>query len=301
MHLHSESTSPNRLCHVEDGRYNLILSAQVSSCESKPYPSLKNTARPHCLGGWKQKSNDHCCPFLNPLARAIMVLPESAYSEPKVWTQLPSSRYKDRLQNNNGGQATSTSLFYHAFGMQAYVYEATEYREGRILSRVRHNQERLRCPECSSRRVIRRGCVEREFCSVPTGGKAVVMSLGVQRVLCLNCGVVQQVRPGSAEARRCYTRWFERYVLTLSRRMTILDVSRHLGVSWDIVKEIQNRYLTWCFGQPRLKDIYYLAIDEIAVRKGHQYLTVVLDLNSGAPYFLETARERRASFPFGAV
>ena len=27
----------------------------------------------------------------------------------------------------------STSLLYHAFGMRGYVYEATEYRKGRIV------------------------------------------------------------------------------------------------------------------------------------------------------------------------
>ena len=59
---------------------------------------------------------------------------------------------------------------------------------------------------------------------MPIGGKLVVIHLGVQRVLCLECGVLRQVHLGFAEARRCYTRLFERYVLALSQRMTILDV-----------------------------------------------------------------------------
>lgn len=192
----------------------------------------------------------------------------------------------------------STSLLYHAFGVRGYIYKATEYREGRILFRVRHNHKRLRCPECNSRRVVRRGCVEREFRSVPIGGKPVVIRLGVQRVLCLQCGVLRQVHLGFAEARRCYTRSFERYVLALSQRMTILDVSRHLGVSWDIVKEIQKRYLTRRFSRPRLKDVRYLAIDEIAIRKGHKYLTVVLDMESGAVVFVGDGKGAESLLPF---
>lgn len=192
----------------------------------------------------------------------------------------------------------STSLLYHAFGVRGYIYKATEYREGRILFRIRHNHKRLRCPECNSRRVIRRGCVEREFRSVPIGGKPVVIRLGVQRVLCLQCGVLRQVHLGFAEARRCYTRSFERYVLALSQRMTILDVSRHLGVSWDIVKEIQKRYLTRRFSRPRLKDVRYLAIDEIAIRKGHKYLTVVLDMESGAVVFVGDGKGAESLLPF---
>jgi len=116
--------------------------------------------------------------------------------------------------------------------------------------------------------------------------------------LCLECGVLRQVHLGFAEARRCYTRTFERYVLTLSQRMTILDVSRHLGVSWDIVKEIQKRYLTRRFSRPRLKDVRYLAIDEIAIRKGHKYLTVVLDLKSGAVVFVGDGKGAESLVPF---
>lgn len=94
----------------------------------------------------------------------------------------------------------STSLLYPAFGMRGYVYEATEYREGGILFRVRHNHKRLRCPECNSRRLIRRGCVEREFRSVPIGGKSVTIRLGMQRVLCPKCGVLRQVHLGLADS-----------------------------------------------------------------------------------------------------
>ncbi len=192
----------------------------------------------------------------------------------------------------------STSLLYHAFGVRGYIYQATEYRQGRILFRIRHNHKRLRCPECNSRRVVRRGCIEREFRSVPIGGKPVVIRLGVQRVLCLECGVLRQVHLGFAKARHSYSRSFERYVLGLSQRMTILDVSRHLQVSWDIIKQIEKRYLTRRFGQPRLKDVSYLAIDEIAVRKGHKYLTVVLDMKSGAVVFVGDGKGAESLLPF---
>lgn len=79
---------------------------------------------------------------------------------------------------------------------------------------------------------------------------------------------------------------FERYVLGLSKHMTILDVARHLSVSWDTIKDIQKRYLKKKFSRPPLKDLRHMAIDEIAVKKGHRYLTVVLDLESGAVIFV---------------
>jgi transposase len=80
--------------------------------------------------------------------------------------------------------------------------------------------------------------------------------------------------------------------------MTILDVARHLDVSWDVVKDIQKRYLKKKFSHPRLKDIRWIAIDEIAVKKGHKYLTVVLDLESGAVVFVGDGKGTEALLPF---
>jgi transposase len=64
--------------------------------------------------------------------------------------------------------------------------------------------------------------------------------------------------------------------------MTIKDVAIHLNTSWDIVKDIQKRYLVKRFKSPRLKHLRTIAIDEISIGKGHRYLTVVLDLSTGA-------------------
>jgi transposase len=80
--------------------------------------------------------------------------------------------------------------------------------------------------------------------------------------------------------------------------MTILDVARHLSVSWDTIKDIQKRYLKKRFARPSLKDLRHMAIDEIAVKKGHRYLTVVLDLESGAVIFVGEGKGAEALEPF---
>ena len=80
--------------------------------------------------------------------------------------------------------------------------------------------------------------------------------------------------------------------------MTILTVAMHLGVSWDVIKGIQKRDLVKRFSRPRLKHLRMIAIDEIAVRKGHKYLTVVMDLNSGAVVFVGDGKGAEALEPF---
>jgi transposase len=80
--------------------------------------------------------------------------------------------------------------------------------------------------------------------------------------------------------------------------MTIQDVARHLGISWDVVKEIQKRDLTRRFSHVSLKNVRRIAIDEIAVLKGHRYLTVVLDMDTGAVIFVGDGKGGDALDPF---
>jgi transposase len=124
------------------------------------------------------------------------------------------------------------------------------------------------------------------------------VAFAVPRVECQACGLVRQVDISFADPRRSYTRSFERYVLELSWRMTFRDVARHLNVGWDLIKDIQKRDLLRRYAKPKLKHLRYIAIDEIAVAKGHQYLTVVMDLESGAVVFVGDGKGADALMPF---
>jgi transposase len=192
----------------------------------------------------------------------------------------------------------STSLLYHAFSIRGYEYVRTEYHQGEVIFTIRQERKTLRCEACGSRDVRPRGRVERRFQSLPIGSRLTVIRFAIPRIACQACGVVRQVKIDFADPRRTYTKAFERYALELSRGMTILDVARHLGVSWDIVKDIQKRDLSHRYARPKLKHLRQIAIDEIAVAKGHRYLTVVLDLESGAVVFVGDGKGGDALKPF---
>src|SRR3954462_11802573 len=133
---------------------------------------------------------------------------------------------------------------------------------------------------------------------MPIGPRATFVVLPIPRVECRACGVVRQVKVPFADVRRSYTKAFERYALELGRRMTIRDVAAHLDVSWDLIKEIQKRDLSRRYAKPKLKHLRHIAIDEIAVAKGHRYLTVVLDLDSGTVVFVGDGKGADALKPF---
>jgi transposase len=192
----------------------------------------------------------------------------------------------------------STSLLYHAFGIRGYQYTRTDYQGGQVIFSIHQEPQTCRCSACGSREVRHRGHVERRFRTVPIGGKTTIVALPIPRVECPNCGLVRQVAVPFADPRGTYTRAFERYALELSRSMTIRDVARHLGVGWDTIKEIVKRDLSRRFAKPKLKHLRRIAIDEIAVAKGHRYLTVVMDLESGAVVFVGDGKGADALKPF---
>jgi transposase len=192
----------------------------------------------------------------------------------------------------------STSLLYHGWGIIGYHYRSQRFEGGQVFFRIDKPREHWRCSCCGSDEVWSQGTTARTFRTLPIGGKPVLLEFHVPRLFCQACGVVRQIKLGFADPKKHYTRAFERYVLDLSRHMTIKDVAEHLQVSWDTVKDIQVRSLQQRFGKPKLHKLRQIAIDEIAVGKGHHYLTVVLDLLTGAIVFVGDGKGVAALEPF---
>jgi transposase len=192
----------------------------------------------------------------------------------------------------------STRLLYHRFGIVGYRYVSQNFEAGMTTFRVEQPRDKLRCSHCGSPEVWAQGGVERSFRTLPIGSKPTMIELKVPRVLCFNCGLVRQVKIPFAEPKKHYTHSLERYVIDLCRHMTIQDVADHLLLSWDTVKEIQARYLKRRFGRPKLRKLKQIAIDEINVGKGHRYLTVVLNLLTGAVVFVGDGKGVDALKPF---
>jgi transposase len=192
----------------------------------------------------------------------------------------------------------STSILYHGWGIRGYQYVSSRFEGGRIIFDIRQEDWRLRCPACGSGRVVCRGQFVREFRTLPIGNRPVIIRLPIQRVECQECGVVRQVKVGLADQWRRYTHSFERYAAALCRIMTVQDVADHLDVSWDVIKDIHKRYLHRRFARPRLKQLKQIAIDEISVGHGQRYLTVVLDLDTGAVVFIGKGKSAESLAPF---
>jgi len=192
----------------------------------------------------------------------------------------------------------STSLLYHAFGLVHQQLLKTEYEGGNIIFHIQTKPDELRCSNCNSYHVRYRGFKERKFKVQLIGRKPVYLKAIVRRLECLECRLIRQESIKYADYKKSYTRGFQRYVLDLTKMMTIQDVAETVGVGWDLVKGIQKEYLEKHYGHPDLKKIRSIAIDEIAIQKGHKYLTVVMDLETGAVVFVGDGKGADCLQPF---
>lgn len=102
-----------------------------------------------------------------------------------------------------------------------------------------------------------------------------------RKMRCAGCGTIRTEGHDFLAPYRRHTLRFEKYVAELCRVMPIKHVAEHVGLSWHAVKEIDKRRLQREVGTACYDGLRLLAVDEVAVHKGHTYLTIVLDLETG--------------------
>ena len=186
------------------------------------------------------------------------------------------------------------SYLYHAFGVRHQECTKTEYKGNQNIHYIQTKSEKLCCPACKSRKIIRSGSIYRDIRSVPVGHRETILRMKVQRIECKSCGCIRQEKIHFVTGKRGYTNKFARYVVGLSRIGTIKDIAQFLNVSWDTVKDIQKRYLQRHYGSPDLSRLEYIGIDEFAVRKGHVYKTIVADLQTGQVVYVGEGKSASA-------
>lgn len=185
------------------------------------------------------------------------------------------------------------SFLYHSFGVdRSYQYHATEYKDNAIILKLKNiSLKKVKCPHCGGYHVIKYGVIHRKIHNLPIGKKRTFLSLTVQRYYCNDCDKAFQADIPFTRGNTSYTYRFSRYIIDLFRiGATISAIAKHLGVGWDLVKDIHKNYLKNKYTYPDLSNVTRIGIDEFAVRKGHVYKTIVVDLDTGRIVYVGDGR-----------
>ncbi len=186
-------------------------------------------------------------------------------------------------QARGGPPLATTSFLYHAQGIRGYQHLRTEYRSGACFHHVSMAEEKRACAACGAgpECLTLDGRFERTFSAAPVGGRPEFIVLHGHQQHCMACGTRRREPIRFADGSRSYTKRFGQFLLQLCASMTLKDVARRLGVGWDLVKELHKASLQRRVRRRKLSKVRRIGIDEFAVRKGHSYMTVVVDLDSG--------------------
>ena len=147
------------------------------------------------------------------------------------------------------------------------------------------------CQRCGQRATGIHSWALRKIRDLSLAAVRVWLTCRYRKVFCAHC---QGIHVEDLELFHPYlrvTNRMARYVYELCQYMTVSEVARHLGLNWKTVKSIDKYFLEREYGQPDLTGLRILAVDEISIRKGHQYLTIVLDYLSGRVVFV--GKDRR--------
>ena len=124
------------------------------------------------------------------------------------------------------------------------------------------------------------------------GDCSMILQVEHRKVWCDRCAGVRVELLEFVDASQRVTRRLAAYVAELCRLgLTVTAVAEHLGLDPKTVKAIDKGALQAEFGQTRYEGLTRLAIDEIAVKKGHSYMTVVLDYDTGRVIWMGVGRE----------
>ena len=184
-----------------------------------------------------------------------------------------------------------TTVFNKLLALQGAFVRDVQVTPDRLVVTVARRRQRHGCPRCSfetSARYDQRVCAWRH---VALGKWAVELRATVARVECPEHGVLVEAVPW-AEQDSHWTRDFEDLVAWLAREMTLTAVTRLMRVSWAAVQRIIARVVDRKLDKGRLDDLFTIGLDEVSYRKGHKYLSVVADHQTGDPAWIGEGRSR---------
>ena len=187
----------------------------------------------------------------------------------------------------------SATLFRHLLGVEKTVVENVQFvgladsltndDERMLVLSVRPNrQARHRCGRCGKRgRVYDQGQGKRQWRSLDIGSTKVFLEADAPRITCRKHGVVVAAVPW-ARHDAGHTRDFDETVAWMATRMSKSAVREFMRVAWRTVGSIMTR--VWADGDiaaDRFAGLTRIGIDEISYKRGHKYITVVVDHDSG--------------------
>lgn len=192
----------------------------------------------------------------------------------------------------------STSLLYHTNRINGVKYKATRYEKGTVIWEVELQHGIHLCPKCSDYHHNFKEKKTRKIRTVPIGAKPCFIEIHTHRLECKKCKHKWWPKFSFIAGQRRMTKVFAEYLISMMKLGTIKAVAEFTGASWDTVKDLHKQYLKKKYRSVEYANLRYLGIDEFSIKKGHEYMSVVVDLETGKIIHAAEGRSKEAITPF---
>lgn len=186
-----------------------------------------------------------------------------------------------------------TTAFNRILALPGASVSSVEFGPGAVVVGIRRRSHKLRCP-CGQISRVGYDVRQRSWRHLDLASTKLVLRGEVRRLWCSSCCriVTEEVpwaRPGARHSRD-----FEDVVTWLCQRADKTTASRLLRCSWRAVDAIVNRVVADHIDDSRLDDLYRIGVDEIAYKRGHNYLTIVADHDTGNVVWVDETKSGAA-------
>jgi transposase len=162
----------------------------------------------------------------------------------------------------------------------ASVCSASFEPEG-VVVELRLRRRRLVCPRCGC---LARGGYDRRrrrWRHLDLAGRRCFLEYELRRFPCPGCRrIVSEAVPWARAGAR-HSRAFDQLVACLAQQMAKTPLAELLRISWATVGRIIARTVEDAVSERRLDGLRRIGIDEVSFRRGHRYLTLVVDHDCG--------------------
>jgi len=189
------------------------------------------------------------------------------------------------------------TAFNRVLALEGAFVTSVSFTEGAVIAHVRRRARRHRCP-CGWSTWARYDLSRRRWRHLDLGASPLWLEADIARIDCLACGRVRtEVVPWARPGAHC-SRDVEDTIAWLAQRMDKSAITKLMRCAWrtvdNVVKRLVGEHLDADVNQARLEGLVRIGVDEISYKRGHKYLTVIADHDTGRVVWVAQGRTKAA-------
>jgi transposase len=188
------------------------------------------------------------------------------------------------------------TILNNCHNFKSFVYKNihwSEYEEQQCLEIEINNRTNSQaiCACCHKSASLYDKLKIRRFEFVPLWGYRTFITYQMRRVNCKLCGVtVEEVPWGSGK--HTLTKAYMKFLSDWAKKLSWLDTARTFKTSWNKVFAAVGYVVEYGLKNRDVSNVESIGIDEIAIQKGHKYLTLVYQIDKHCTRLLWVGKDR---------